>query len=122
MDSGMEVFQDKGLVMSDPITPLTPQQTAKEESQAAKEGFVKRDLVAGDIFIDELAGGPMDETISTRSGIAASKGSKLGIVMSKFLNIFQKDHGADAAAGDLERAQTEEKIIADSHITGEKNG
>lgn len=91
--------------MTDPITPLDPQQTAKEEDQAAKEGYLHREAVAIDIFADETLDGPMDETISSRAARAARKGSWLGRALSKFLNLFQHDHGADAQAGDVERAQ-----------------
>jgi hypothetical protein len=33
-----------------------------------------------------------------------------GIVGSKILDLFQKDHGADAQAGDMERAIEAEKL------------
>lgn len=91
--------------MTDPITPLDPQQTAKEEAQTAKEGYLRRLPVAIDIFADEVADGPMDETISSRAARASRKGKWWGRLLSKFLNLFQKDHGADAQAGDVERAQ-----------------
>jgi len=90
--------------MSSPITPLDPQQTAAQEAQAAKEGYVHRILVAFDIFSNVLTDGDEDETISSRSARAAEKGKPWGIAMSKFLDIFQKDHGAKAQAGDVERA------------------
>jgi hypothetical protein len=107
--------------MSDPaITPLTPPQEAVEESQAAHENFIMRDLVAADIAASELTGGPMDETISTRLAIDSVEGhgisKAVGDVGSKFLDVFQPDHGSDAAAGDLERAQAEAQIVDESGI------
>ena len=46
--------------MENPITPLTPKQTAKEESQAAKERYLHRTLVGLDQFVNVLAGGHPD--------------------------------------------------------------
>jgi len=91
--------------MSSPITPLNPQQTATEESQAAHEAYIHRFLVGFDQFMNVVTDGDPDETISSRAARAAEKGKKWGVDLSKFLNLFQKDHGADAQAGDLERAQ-----------------
>ncbi len=105
---------------SNPITPLTPAQVGVEEQQAAKEGFVERSLVAIDECTDTLLGGPPDETISTRAAIDSEDGRGLskavGKIISEGLDLFQKDHGAKAAAGDLERAQAEQKIVRTSGI------
>ena len=92
--------------MSDPITPLTPAQQAIQEAQASKEGFVKRNLIAIDDLGNTLTGGHNDETISARTARDAEQGRWLGKVISRGLNLFQKNHGAKAIAGDLERAQT----------------
>ena len=104
--------------MSEPITPLTAAQTATEEAQAASENLVMRDLVGVDIFTSELTGGPMDETISTRLAIDSVEGhgvSKfVGTVGSKMLDVFQKDHGADALCGDMERAERIEVMAKES--------
>ena len=104
-----------------PITPLDPAQTETQEQQTAREEYVRRVLVAGDIFADVLAGGPQDMTISTRAGLAALHGNFFGKLLSAFLNDFQKDHGADAAAGDMERAQILEKIINDARVLNQPN-
>lgn len=101
--------QDGGSV-ENPITPLTPEQTAKEESQAAKERYLHRTLVGLDQFVNVLAGGHPDETISARAARAAEQNKMWGKGMSSFLNLFQKDHGPDAQAGDLERATAVAKI------------
>ena len=55
-------------------------------------------------------GGRPDETISARSARAAERGNKAGVLMSKFLNLFQKDHGPKAQAGDLARAEDVEEL------------
>lgn len=107
--------------MNNPIIPLTPSQLVTEESQAKSESFIERVPVAVDIFVDEVAGGPMDETISTRLAIDSVEGhgvsKEIGKAGSAILDKFQSDHGADAAAGDLERAQSEEKIVSQSGLT-----
>lgn len=100
--------------MSDGIVPLTPVQQAKQEAQAGQEGYVKRDLIGLDQFANVLTGGKPDETISSRSARAAERGSKFGIAISKILDLFQKDHGAKAQAGDVERAVVVEKLEEDS--------
>lgn len=101
--------------MTDPITPLTPEQVKEQEAQAAKEGWVHRDLVAVDIAANVVVfKGQPDETISSHAARAATKGKWWGRTLSRFLNLFQKDHGAKAQAGDLERAENVEAIEKDS--------
>jgi hypothetical protein len=96
--------------MSDGIVPLTPQQVAEHEASAAKEGYLHRVTEEADVLVNVATGGKQDETISSRSARAAERGSKFGIVMSKFLDVFQRDHGATAIAADLERAHTIEQV------------
>ncbi len=91
--------------MSDGITPLTPEQVALQESQAAKEGFIKRDLIAVDICVNVLAAGHPDETISSRLARDAEEHEVVGEIGSKILDVFQRDHGAKAEAGDVARAE-----------------
>jgi hypothetical protein len=88
-----------------PITPLTSDQVAQQEAQAAHEAYIRRLLVGFDQFMNVVTDGDPDETISSRAARAAEKGKPWGVAMSKFLDVFQKDHGAKAQAGDLERAQ-----------------
>lgn len=90
--------------MSEPVTPLTPAQEAKAASQERKEGYVHHVLIAFDQFVNVIAGGHPDETISARAGRAAEQGKVWGKVMSRFLDVFQKNHGAKAVAGDATRA------------------
>jgi hypothetical protein len=103
-----------------PITPLSSAQVVVEQVQAEHENFIVRDLVAADITASELTGGPMDETISTRLAIDSVEGhglsKEIGTIGSKVLDIFQKDHGADAAAGDEARAEQEQAIVDKSGI------
>jgi hypothetical protein len=95
--------------MSDGITPLTPVQVAVDEQQVANEGYVKKDLIGLDQFTNVILGGSPDETISSRMARwdTEDKGvkHKVGEVVSKGLDLFQKDHGAQAETGDLERAK-----------------
>lgn len=90
--------------MSNGITPLTPEQTAEQEKEVAKVSYFHRLGVEVDILGNVVTGGLNDETISSRSARAAERGSKFGIVITKFLNLFQSNHGAKAQAGDVERA------------------
>ena len=90
--------------MSDGITPLTPAQVAAQEAQAGREGYIKRDLIALDMGVNVLTGGLPDETISSRWARGAEEHHKLDELGSKFLDVFQHDHGAKAQAGDTERA------------------
>lgn len=92
------------------ITPLTPSQLVTNEQQAKQEGYVKRVLIGFDQFANVVLNGHPDETISSRSARAATQGKLWGKTMSKFLDLFQKDHGATAEAGDLERAETVEYL------------
>lgn len=91
-------------------TPLTPQQIQTEESQAAHEGYVHRTLVGLDQFVNVIAGGNPDETISARSARAAKRGGVVGKFMCWWLDKLQKNHGEDAEAGDLERAQNIQNV------------
>lgn len=101
--------------MSDGITPLTPQQLVKQEGQAAKEGYFTRDLIAVDQMANVLTGGLPDETISSRLARDAEKHEFVGEIGSKILDLFQRDHGAKAACGDLERA---ENIVTTEQSSG----
>lgn len=96
------------------ISPLTSAQVAKDETQVAKEGYFRKDLIGLDQFANVLMGGSPDETISSRSARWATedKGLKeeVGEVVSKGLDLFQKDHGAKAEIGDMYRAETVETI------------
>ncbi|RRA48229.1 hypothetical protein [Acidipila sp. EB88] len=89
----------------DVITPLNAAQTLRQEGQARHESYLLRVLVAVDIAANVALGGQEDETISTNTALMARKHEVLGVVVSRMLNLFQPDHGAKAAAGDLERAQ-----------------
>jgi hypothetical protein len=91
--------------MSTGITPLTPAQTQAQELKASQEAYPKRFLIALDMFMNVLTDGDPDETISSRSARAAQQGKAWGKDMSKFLDLFQKDHGAKAQAGDAIRAK-----------------
>lgn len=96
--------------MSDPIQPLSPEEEQQQESEVRKESYPLRTLVAFDQMVNVATGGHPDETISARAGRSAVAGRVWGKVMSRFLNLFQKDHGAKAEAGDLARAKQAEYL------------
>jgi hypothetical protein len=91
--------------MGSGITPLTAAQEAQQEAEAHTEGYFLRVLIGFDQFVNTVFGGHPDETLSSRSARAAVEGKWWGIALSKVLDLFQSDHGADAEAGDLERAE-----------------
>jgi len=91
-------------------TPLTPEQVKKEMSQAGNEGYFHRTLVGLDQFANVLMGGNPDETISARSARASKRGGIVGKAMCWWLDKIQKNHGEDAEAGDLERADKVKQI------------
>ena len=105
-----------------PITPLSPTQEATQEEQAERENYIERAPVAIDEAAAEiLFDAPPDETISTEAAIASVEDhgfkKEVGKIVSDGLDLFQKDHGAKAAAGDLARAEAEEAIVDKSGIS-----
>jgi hypothetical protein len=90
--------------MHDPLTPLSPGQTAQAEQQASREGYLHRLLVGLDQFLNVVCDGRPDETISARAARAAEQGKPWGVELSRALNLFETNHGVKAQAGDLERA------------------
>lgn len=103
-----------------PVTPLTPSQADKTEKHAVNENYFERLGVAVDKTIATAAGATPDTTISADAGIASyrDKGFKgfYGRWMSRFLNLFQKDHGAKAVAGDLAQAEAAEEKMKESGL------
>ena len=92
------------------ITPLTPAQEAKDEQQVVHEGHVMEDLIAVDELGNTLLlGGHPGETMSSHFARMATEDTgvkkEIGELASKGLDLFQKDHGANAEAGDVERAK-----------------
>ena len=92
--------------------PLTPAQTAIAAAQTEKEGYIHRVLVAFDHFLNVVADGLPDETISSRAERDAQKGEFLGKILTYGLDQIQKQHGEKAQVGDTVRAETVEKIEA----------
>ena len=68
-------------------------------------------VVAEDQALNQLTpGGVPDETISSHSQRSADRGNWVGRGMTKFLHLFQRDHGRRAQEGDVRRAQDVEKL------------
>ncbi len=99
-----------------PVKPLTLEETEAAAERVQHEGYLHRQAVNLDIAVDETLGGPMGMTISTRLGIAAMKGRWWGKLGCRILNLFQNNHDARAAAGDLERARAVSQVIESSGI------
>lgn len=100
--------------------PLTREQIQLYMSQASKEHQWHIALVSFDQFINTtFFWGHVDETISSHVRRVADDPQAKHALLDKFLNailnVIQKDHGAKAQAGDLERAikivQTERKAL-----------
>ncbi len=102
----------------DAVVPLSAAQVSMEKQAAAKDGYLLRVLVALDIAANVALGGAEDETISAHAALMARKHEFLGVVVSRMLNLFQADHGAKAAAGDLERAEALEAAVKASGLVG----
>ena len=49
-------------------------------------------LIAIDQLVNTIFGGDPDETISSRTEKAKQRGQKWAIYLSKFLDLFEKDH------------------------------
>jgi hypothetical protein len=98
------------------VTPLDGTQTAMQEAQARKEGYVLRVLIAIDMAANVALGGQEDETISSDTALMARKHEFVGVVVSRMLDLFQHNHGAKAAAGDLARAEAEEATVRASGL------
>jgi hypothetical protein len=109
--------------MSNPITPLTTAQTAVQENEAAHDNPIIDVLIDTDVFASEITGGQPNITISTRLADDAVDGhgvsKEVGKIGSDILDVFQPDHGAKAAAGDLERADEAAKDIEDSGMVNQ---
>lgn len=98
------------------VTPLNVEQTASEGAQAKRDSYVIRVLIALDMAANVALGGEEDETISSNTALMARKHEFLGVVVSRMLDLFQANHGAKAAAGDLERAEVMEKKLLESGV------
>jgi hypothetical protein len=102
--------------MSTGITPLTPEQEEQNEKQATHEGYLHRVIEEADVTVNVATGGYQDETISSRLARDAAEHKVAGEVGSKILDVFQKNHGAQAVAGDLGRAKVIESLEDNSGI------
>ncbi len=87
------------------LSEVTQQQALVLEKQALTHSYPVRCLIALDVLCNvALLRGRLDETISAHSARAALEGKRWGILVSKFLSFFQKNHGVGAILGDEVRA------------------
>ena len=107
--------------MDSPITPITAQEVQQDFQDVRREHYFRRCLIAFDIFCNVVFFfGDEDETISSHSARAATQGKLWGIVMSRFLDLFQTDHGAHAVARDEARALNIEHVEETSGVIPKK--
>lgn len=99
----------------------------KFAQSALKQRYWHRALGQFDVFLNVLAGGAPDDTISSRmqrwkiDAVPKPNAAKraVGTFMCGWLGWLQKDHDIKANAGDLGRAEAEEKR---TRSTLEKSG
>ena len=89
---------------------LTPEQIAIAEQRAAHEGYLHRVAVGFDQFVNTMAAGNPDETISSRAQRLSDGGNEFAKLLTHGLDLLQKSHGRKAEAGDLVRAENVEGI------------
>ncbi len=100
-----------------PITPIDPITAARISNKAVHRPYYIRIFVALDKFLNViLFNGLLDETISAHSARAALEGKTWGALMLKFLNIFDKNHGAGAIVDDQAEAQVIVNFEENTHI------
>jgi hypothetical protein len=103
--------------MPSPITPINVNQEQQDFHDVEREHYLRRCLIAFDIFCNVVFFfGDEDETISAHSARAATQGKRWGIVLSWFLDLFQRDHGAHAVADDEARALDIEHVEETSGV------
>jgi hypothetical protein len=104
--------------MSDLNAPLTPEQIQQAETNALHEGYLHRVAVGFDQWMNDVAGGQPDETISSRAQRLADQGNEFAKLLTHGLDLIQQQHGRKAEAGDDARAKqvaaTEEKALGNS--------
>jgi len=97
--------------------PDKPVNVKVYERRAAGQHYVHRVLGQFDVFINTVTGGAADDTISSRmqrwkiGDVPNSNSAKkaFGKFMCWWLGKIQHEHDVKANAGDLERAEAEEK-------------
>jgi hypothetical protein len=92
--------------MSTGIKQVSPEEAKALQAQSLQHSYIVRCLIAFDVLCNVVfLRGRLDETISSHSARAALEGKQWGIIISKFLDIFSKNHGAGAIIGDAARAE-----------------
>ena len=103
--------------MPPPVVPLTPSQVAAVNAAVEKYPYWRRCLIAFDQMCNVIFfGGVPGETISANAGRNAVRDCWWAVWLCDALDYLEKDHGALAIEGDLERAET---IVAIEDSSGE---
>lgn len=109
---GLFVSSIRSLLGHNTVAVWQNSDIAKTMAQAAAEAWWHRSLCAFDIAVNViLLRGQQDETISTHSWRAYTEGKLWGKTMCWWLNLFQPNHGVQAACGDLERATARVAVL-----------
>jgi len=99
--------------MASGLTPLPPDKIARTDEEVDHQRYVTRLPRALDIFLNELTGGKMDETLSSRMAQWATEKPQgsiewhIGSLVMHAANKIDPDHGASAEEADKERATNE---------------
>lgn len=89
-------------------------QLEQVKEKATHHGYFRRVLLGLDLLSNIITGGKVGETISARSQRAADQGNLAGKAMTKFLHLFQRNHGKLAEIGDEARAEAIVKTEEDA--------
>jgi hypothetical protein len=92
------------------LVPLTPEQIVEAEARADKHGYLARLATGLDDFVNDIFGGNLDQTISSRCQQLSQAGNPFGTFMCLWLDKIQPNHGQLAEAGDLARANAQMEL------------
>lgn len=94
-----------------PVTPLTPSQVAAVNAAVRLYPWWRRAFISFDQMCNVwFFHGYCDETVSAHAGRAAVRDAWWAVDICDLLDRIEKDHGALAIEGDLERAEMIEQI------------
>jgi hypothetical protein len=105
--------------MSNPVTQLTQAQFDAQKHAAVNDNYFDRVVEEADVNLNVDTGGLPGQTISGRAADDAVQGKWWGKLACKFLNLFQKNHGAIAQADEVGHAES--VIAKDTKYDGDLN-
>lgn len=91
--------------MSTGVIPVSEEQFKIDFVSANINPYYIRVLIALDVFLNvTFFNGRLDESMSSHAARSAARGNEFAILACKFLNLFQRNHGANAEVSDYSRA------------------